>query len=371
MRFVTPFILGSILSLFPGFSEASVQDRIFGHLPDGSPVTLYTLSNARGMEVGVMDLGATVVSLVVPDRSGHFADVVLGFDSVQPYLTKSPYFGAIVGRYANRIARGVFRLDGATYHLPINNPPNSLHGGARGFDKRMWSATVVGRNPASVRFQRISPDGEEGYPGTLTVSVTYTLLEDNELKVSYQAATDKPTVLNLSNHAYFNLAGQGQGTVLGHQMTINADRYTPVDETLIPTGRIAPVENTPMDFRKPRTVGERLRQVGGTPVGYDHNYVLNKSWLGGRVQWAATVYDPDSGREMRISTDQPGLQFYSGNFLDGTLHGKGGRVYPQYSAIVLETQHFPDSPNRENFPSTVLRPGQTFQSTTIYRFGVR
>jgi len=362
----------AIVLALPALQAAapSVTSTPFGKLPDGRPVTLYGLSSGD-LQVRVMDYGATVVNLITPDRDGRSGDIALGFESLAPYLTKSPYFGATVGRYANRIAKGRFTLDGRTYQLAINNAPNTLHGGKRGFDKQMWAAHILSQNPPSVRFSRVSPDGEEGYPGTLNVSVTYTLVKRDELKISYEATTDRDTVLNLANHTYFNLAGQGNGTILGQQLTLNADRYTPVDATLIPTGKIEPVAGTVMDFRKPVAVGARIAQVGGNPVGYDHNYVLNKSWLGGKVQWAATVYDPLSGREMKISTDQPGLQFYSGNFLDGTLPGKGGKTYPQYSTIVLEMQHFPDSPNQPNFPSTVLRPGETFRSTTLYKFSAK
>lgn len=318
-----------------------------------------------------MNFGATIVDLVVPDRNGKLDDIALGFDTFPPYLTKSPYFGSIVGRYANRIAKGEFTLDGRTYHVPLNDGPNSLHGGTKGFDKRMWQAEVSTLGDPSVRFYRVSKDGEEGYPGNLSVSVRYTLRADNQMVITYEATTDKATVLNISNHAYFNLAGQNNGRILDHQMKINASHYTPVGPTLIPTGQIAPVAGTVMDFRKPTAIGSRIAQVGGKPVGYDHNYVLDKSPFGGAQQLAASVYDPLSGRSMEISTDQPGIQFYSGNFLDGTVQGKGGRAYPQYSAIVLETQHYPDSPNQPKFPSTVLRPGQTFKSTSVYTFSAK
>jgi len=346
------------------------SSKPFGRLPDGREVTVYSLTNQKGMMVTMMDLGATVLDLVVPDRKGQLDDISLGFDAPEPYLTKSPYFGAIVGRFANRIAKGQFSLDGQSHQLALNNGPNTLHGGNVGFDKVLWKGEILPGTEPAVRFSRLSPNGEEGYPGNLQVAVTYRLKEDNRLRIEYEASTDEKTVLNLSNHTYFNLAGQGNGTNAETQLTINADFYTPVDETLIPTGKIAAVEGTVMDFRRPMAIGARIKDVGGNPVGYDHNYVLNKT-PGGGLQWAATVYEPTSGREMKIFTDQPGLQFYSGNFLDGTLTGKKGKVYPQYGAIVLETQHFPDSPNQPNFPSTVLSPGQSFQSATEYVFSAR
>ncbi|HTJ78431.1 MAG TPA: aldose epimerase family protein [Rariglobus sp.] len=352
----------------PVAGSQPVETTPFGKNADGQPVTLYTLKNTDGIEVGIMDYGATIVNLITPDRDGKRADVSLGFDSVEPYLTKSPYFGAIVGRFANRIKQGRFTLDGKTYQLAINNPPNTLHGGLKGFDKQMWQAKILKGAVPAVEFSRLSPDGEEGYPGNLKVTVTYALISANTLKISYEATTDQDTILNLSNHAYFNLSGQGEGTILGEELTLNASHFTPVDSTLIPTGEIAPVAGTVMDFRKPTAIGARIKQVGGDPIGYDHNYVLDKAGDGTGLQPAATVYDPKSGRKLEISTDQPGIQFYSGNFLDGSITGKAGRVYPQYSAIVLETQHFPDSPNQPQFPSVVLKPGQIFHSTSLYTF---
>lgn len=339
----------------------------FGKTASGDPVKLYTLSNASGASVSVMNYGATVVRILVPDRRGKLGDVVLGFDTFGPYPGQSPYFGAIVGRYGNRIAKGRFVLDGKSYQLAVNNGPNALHGGIHGFDKQMWAVHIVSENPPSVEFSRISHDGEEGYPGTLAVHVTYTWDNHDELKIGYRAVTDKPTILNLTNHTYFNLAGHG--TILNHRLYLNADAFTPVDATLIPTGEIRPVKGTPWDFLTPTAIGSRIKQVGGNPVGYDHNYVLNKGW--GAWSTAAEVDEPTTGRTMKVLTDQPGLQFYSGNFLDGTVRGKGGAAYPQYGAFCLETQHFPDSPNHANFPTVVLRPGSTFKSATVYAFGVK
>jgi aldose 1-epimerase len=349
--------------------RTAVTAQTFGRTSDGQTVTLYTLDNGRGIKLSVMNYGATIVKLLTPDRKGNMGDITLGFDDFAPYQTRSPYFGAIVGRYANRIREGKFSLEGQNYQLAINNPPNTLHGGNKGFDKQMWRVEIADEKVPSIRFSRVSADGEEGYPGNLQVSVDYTLTANNELFIAYKATTDRTTIINLSNHAYFNLAGQGNGTILNQQVTLNASHYIPVDATLIPTGKIAPVGNTPMDFRHPTAVGKRLRQVGGDPIGYDHNFVLDKKpGGGGALQFAAAVYDTNSGRLMKIYTDQPGIQFYSGNFLDGTIKGKGGKVYPQYSAIVLEPQHFPDSPNQPDFPSTVLKSGTAFSSTTRYVF---
>jgi len=344
-----------------------VKDTPFGTAPSGEPVKLYTLTNASGASVSLMTWGATVVKLIVPDRHGKLDDVALGFDTFDPYPKLSPYFGAIVGRYGNRIAKGRFTLDGKTYQLAVNNGPNALHGGIHGFDKQVWKARIISQDPPTVEFSRVSPDSEENYPGALTVHVTYTWNNDDALKISYRATTDKPTILNLTNHTYFNLAGGG--TILDHQLYLNADAFTPVDSTLIPTGEIKPVKGTAWDFLIPTAIGSRIKDVGGDPIGYDHNYVLNK----GEGAWsiAAQVYEPTTGRTMKVSTDQPGLQFYSGNFLDGKVIGKGGVAYPQYGAFCLETQHFPDSPNHANFPSVVLRPGTTFKSTTIYAFGTK
>lgn len=344
----------------------------FGLMPDGKAVEVYTLTNARGMQVRAITYGAIIQAIRVPDRSGRLADVTLGYDSLPGYLGDSPYFGAVVGRYANRIARGRFTLEGRTYRLATNNGPNSLHGGVKGFDKVLWRARSFQRGDSvGVTFERTSPDGDEGYPGTLRVSVTYALTPANELVVDYTATTDQPTPVNLSQHSYFNLAGEGSGDILKHLLTINADRYTPVDSTLIPTGELASVAGTPFDFRKPTAVGARIGQPDTQlryGKGYDHNFVLNRNGTG--LVHAAHVLDPASGRTLDISTTEPGVQFYSGNFLDGTIRGKSGHVYGHRSAIVLETQHFPDSPNHPNFPSTILEPGRELRSRTVFAFGV-
>lgn len=351
-------------------SSPGVKVSNFGRLPSGVPIQLYTLANKHGVSVSIMNYGATMVNLWVPDRQGKFADVVLGFDTLSPYLTKSPYFGATVGRYANRIAKGQFILDGKTYHLPINNGPNSLHGGRVGFDKKVWVARVISQRPAIVNFSLVSPKGDQGYPGTLNTWVTAILTDRNELILLYEAITDRATVLNLTNHNYFNLAGAGNGKVLNHRVKIHAARYTPSDAQLIPTGQIRSVAGTPVDFRKLTPIGARIHQVGGNPIGYDHNYVLNKPWFK-KFGFAAKVVELESGRTLEVFTDQPGVQFYTGNSLNGTIRGKGNKIYPQYGALCLETQHFPDSPNHPNFPSTVLRPGQAFRSVTVYKFGIR
>jgi aldose 1-epimerase len=358
-----------LAAIQPLQGDAISDRKPFGKTPRGEPVTLYTLTNKNGMSVSLMDYGATVVKLIVPDRNGKLDDVALGFDRLAPYFHQTAYFGAIVGRYANRIANGRFQFGRTIYQLPRNNGPNMLHGGLRGFDKRVWKVDPVESDTPAVRFSRLSPDGEEGFPGNLFVSVTYTLTDANELRISYQATTDKATIINLSHHTYFNLAGAGRGTILNHVLTLHADAFTPVDATLIPTGEIKQVEGTPWDFRTPTPIGLHLKETGGKPVGYDHNYVLNKGFFSD-MDVAAEVYEPKSGRTLTVTTDQPGIQFYTGNFLDGSLGGKGG-IYRQYGGFCLETQHFPDSPNHDNFPSTVLTPGQAFKSTTIYAFGVR
>ncbi len=347
-----------------------VTSQRFGAMPDGAAVDVYTLKNAGGIELKAIAYGGIITSLKVPDRSGTLGDVVLGFDALDGYLKPHPYFGAIIGRYGNRIGKAQFALDGQTYTLAKNNGPNHLHGGLKGFDKVLWTmAAVPGQN--AVTFTRTSPDGEEGYPGNLTVKVTYTLNDNNELIVDYHATTDKATPVNLTQHTYFNLAGEGSGDILGHELMINADRYTPVDDTLIPTGELASVEGTPFDFRKPTPIGARIN--GDHPQlkagkGYDHNWVLNRSGQG--LQPAARVVEPKTGRTLDVSTEEPGIQFYAGNFLDGSVTGKGGHVYAHRTGFCLETQHYPDSPNKPNFPSTVLRPGQEYKTRTVFRFGV-
>ena len=355
-----------------GASKAGPQPAItrssFGTVA-GQNVEIFTLRNSRGIEIKATNYGAIITSIMTPDRSGRPGDIVLGYDTLDGYLKDSPYFGAVVGRYGNRIAKGRFTLDGHTYTLAINNGPNHLHGGLKGFDKVVWEAEPLkGKN--GVSFSRKSPDGEEGYPGNLDVRITYELTDRDELVVDYHATTDKATPLNLTQHSYFNLAGEGD--ILGHQLMIAADRYTPVDATLIPTGELAPVEGTPFDFRTPTAIGARIDQPneqlknGG---GYDHNWVLNRKEAG--RQLAARVVEPKSGRTLGISTTEPGVQFYSGNFLDGTIRGKGGRVYQRRSGFCLETQHFPDSPNQPKFPPTILRPGATYSTQTVFAFGVQ
>jgi len=356
-------------------SKSPVTVKPFGTTNGGTKVELYTLTNKNGVKVSIMTYGATVVDLYTPDRSGKLADISLGFESLKPYLTESyltkcPYFGAIAGRYANRIANGKFTLEGKTWQLAKNNGENHLHGGVKGFDKQVWKANVPEPTQASVRFTLHSPDGQEGYPGALDAAVTYTLTDNNELRISYVATTDKPTVINLTNHTYFNLAGAGNGSILDQQLKLYAGHFTPVNKTLIPTGEIKSVEGTVMDFLKPTAIGLRIKEVGGDPIGYDHNFVLNKPPFG-RMSIAAEVYDPKSGRVMKVYTDQPGIQFYSGNFLDGTITGKRGKVYNQYDGFCLETQHFPDSPNEPKFPGTELKPGETYKTVTVYQFSAK
>jgi len=336
---------------------------------------MFTLTNGRGMEMQVMSYGAIIRVLKVPDRAGQAADIVLGLDSPERYLDQPPppYFGALIGRYGNRIGKGKFTLDGHTYTLATNNDTNHLHGGNRGFDKVLWTATPHdSADASSVVFTRTSPDGEEGYPGNLQARVTYTLTDKNELTVEYHATTDKATPVNLTQHSYFNLAGHDAGDILAHQLMIDADRYTPVDATLIPTGELAPVQGTPFDFRQPTAIGARIDQDDPqlkNGKGYDHNWVLNRPGSGLSV--AARLTDPKSGRTLEIRTTEPGLQFYSGNFLDGTIKGKGGHVYAHRSGLCLETQHFPDSPNKSNFPSTILQPGQNYDSKTVFAFSAK
>jgi aldose 1-epimerase len=350
-----------------------LQVAPFGVTPDRAEVSVFTLTNSHGVEIRAVNLGAIIVSLRVPDQRGQMDDIVLGFDNLQGYLDEHPYFGAIVGRYANRIANGQFTIDDSAHMLARNDGPNHLHGGLRGFDKVVWTAEAI-ESPegASVRFSHISPDGDEGYPGRLEARVTYTLTDGNELVIDYEATTDRPTPVNLTQHSYFNLAGAGTGDVLDHEVTIFADHLTPIDSTLIPTGEIRAVQGTPFDFTAPEAIGRRidaadpqLRRAGG----YDHNFVLKRP-PGDSLVLAAIVREPSTGRVMHIRTTEPGIQFYTGNFLDGSITGKGGRAYGHRGGFCLETQHFPDSPNRPEFPSVILEPGQTYRSRTVYWFGV-
>ncbi len=355
--------------------QAVIAKQSFGQTPEGVSVDLYTMTNANGLEVRAITYGGIIVSVRVPDAAGQLEDVVLGYDSLNGYLEQNPYFGAIIGRYGNRIDEGRFAIDGETYQLATNNGSNHLHGGVKGFDKVVWDATPVDtKNGVSLVFTYTSPDGEEGYPGTLQARVTYTLTNDDDLMFDYEATTDRETPVNLTQHTYFNLAGDGEGDILGHELMINADAFTPVDETLIPLGEIRPVENTPFDFRQPMPIGSRIgddsKQLRRGP-GYDHNFVLNRNEAGAdSLVLAARVTEPTSGRVMEVYTTEPGLQFYSGNFLDGSIAGKNGVVYEYRTGFCLETQHYPDSPNQPNFPSTILRPGERYFTRTVYSFSV-
>ena len=378
MKAITPVFFS--LYLFSAAICVAVNPSVtvssFGETKAGEPVHLYSLKNRNGMSADIMTYGATVVRLIAPDRRGQMGDVLLGFNSLSDYEAKSPYFGCIVGRYGNRIAEGKFTLNGQTFTLATNNDTAHLHGGDVGFDKKVWKAEPVlnGMN-AGVRFHYLSIDGEEGYPGNLEVTVTYYLTDNNELEIQYFATTDQATPVNLTNHMYFNLQGEGIGDINGHFLMIDADRFTPVDEALIPTGELAPVLGTPFDFTSSRAIGERVNSdheqinLGG---GYDHNFVLNKPY--GTMGMAAEVYEPVSGRVMQVFTEEPGIQFYGGNFLetDGVVRvGKSGVAYLHRTGFCLETQHFPDSPNQPSFPETILNPGETYETTTVYRFGSR
>jgi aldose 1-epimerase len=350
-----------------------VKKTVFGKTASGAPVELFTLSNVHGMKVEITNYGGAVVSLMAPDRHGNFADVVLGMDTVAGYQRQTAFFGALIGRYGNRIGHAQFQLDGQTYKLPKNDGDNTLHGGPQGFDKRIWK--IHKAQGEAIELSYTSHDGEEGFPGDLTATVIYTLTARNELKIDYSATTDKDTVVNLTNHSYWNLSGAGSGDILNDQLTIYADRFTPVDAGLIPTGELRPVAGTPFDFTKPTAIGTRIEQDDQQlqyAKGYDHNWVLNKgNEADGPLAKAAEVYDPSSGRVLEVFTTEPGIQFYTGNFLDGTIHGKGGKVYAHRGALCLETQHFPDSPNKPEFPSTELKAGQTYTSTTVYRLSAR
>ena len=357
-------------SSVPQSGKDSLSRQPFGQTKDGAPVDLYTLRNRSGAEARISNYGGLVISLKVPDRNGRFGDVVLGYDNLADYLKDSPYFGALIGRFGNRIARGKFTLDGRQYTLATNNYPNALHGGLKGFDKVVWEAKVLPTKGPGLKLEYVSKDGEEGYPGTLSVTAVYTLTEDNALKLEFTATTDKDTVLNLTHHSYFNLAGQGD--VLHHKVMIPASRFTPVDSTLIPTGELRPVEGTPFDFRSPTFIGARIGQDDEQlkfAGGYDHNWVVDKP--AGQLGLMARVSEPSSGRVMEVLSTEPGLQFYSGNFLNGSNKGKGGWVYQFRNGFTIEPQHYPDSPNQPSFPSVVLKPGQVFHSTIIYRFSVQ
>jgi aldose 1-epimerase len=356
-------------------SDVSVSKAHYGTLADGTAVDQYTLANERGMTVKIITYGGIVTEIDTPDSHGKVANVALGFDSLGGYVAKSPYFGAIIGRYANRIAKGMFTLDGVTYTLAVNNGVNALHGGIKGFDKQVWQASIVApkHESAGLKLSYTSPNGEEGYPGTLKVDVTYTLTNKNELRIDYHATTDKATVINLTNHTYFNLAGEGSGDVFDQVLWLKAHNYTPVDSTLIPTGVIAPVAGTPFDFTTPTAIGARIREADPQIViaqGYDHNFVIDRAAGDSSLILIAKAVDPASRRVLKTYTTEPGVQLYTGNFLDGTLVGPSHHTYRQGDAFTLETQHYPNSPNQPKFPSTVLRPGQTFSSTTVYAFGV-
>ncbi|MCB9865795.1 MAG: galactose mutarotase [Phycisphaerales bacterium] len=358
-------------------SLGSIAKESWGKTSDGESVDLYTLTNERGEDTRVTNYGAIVVALTAPDRDGKFADVVLGYDHLDDYLKSSPYFGAVVGRYGNRIAAGRFTLDGKTYQLATNNAPGGvpchLHGGNKGFDKVVWDAKGEMKDGAvGIRFHRVSPDGEEGYPGNLDITMHYWLTDQNEFRIEYAATTDRATPVNVTHHSYYNLGGHDSGTILDHELMIAADHITPVDKGLIPTGAFTPVAGTPFDFTSPTVIGSRVNaddtqlEYG---LGYDHNFVLSR-W-DGKLRLAATVYDPQSGRQMEVLTTEPAIQFYCGNFLDGSNVGKGGHAYAYRTAIVLETQHYPDSPNHPDFPSTILRPGEEYRHTCVYRFSAR
>ena len=365
-------LLMSLTGLASHAATKPVEKSNFGTTSDGEPVSLYVLANQSGMQVSIINFGGIIVSIKVPDRKGKLADVVLGYDMLDGYLNDQNFFGALIGRYGNRIAHGQFSIDGKVYTLAKNNGENSLHGGLKGFNKALWDAREVHRKDGpAIELTYTSKDGEEGYPGNLAVTVVYTLTNTNELKIDYSAATDKKTVVNLTNHSYFNLAGSGD--ILKHVLMVNADKFTPVDAGLIPTGELRNVEGTPLDFRHPTPIGARIEEKDQQlqfGKGYDHNFVLDKE---GKdvLTLAAKVTEPSTGRVLEVWTTEPGLQFYSGNFLDGTVHGKGGRVYGHRSGFCLETQHFPDSPNHANFPSTLLEPGKRYQTETIYKFSTQ
>jgi aldose 1-epimerase len=366
---INRWMAGLMIMLTGTMAQAGVTKESWGKTADGQPVEIYTLSNTH-LTVRITTFGARVVAINAPDREGKIADVVLGYDSVAPYeADKGTYFGAIVGRYGNRIARGTFAIDGSTFHVPLNNGANALHGGTIGFDRKVWTAQTLANG---VEMKLVSDDGDMGFPGQLTVHVRY-LLEGSSLRIEYRSTTTKPTVVNVTNHSYFNLAGNGEGTILDDLVKIDAERYTPVDAGLIPTGELASVEGTPLDFRAAKAIGDRINQPFEQLTlarGYDHNFVLRGKPATG-LHLAAEAYDPKSGRTLTVTTTEPGVQFYSGNFLDGTLTGKFGVRYAQRAGFCFETQHFPDSPNQPKFPTTLLRPGHELRSTTVFTFGVR
>jgi aldose 1-epimerase len=351
-------------------TASQISSEPFGRTPDGVPVSLFTLRNSHGAEVKIMNYGGILQSFRAPDRHGQMGDVVLGYDNLDGYIKESPYFGALVGRYGNRIAKGKFTLNGKEYTLATNNGPNSLHGGKKGFDKVIWEPKVLATpDGPALQLRYLSKDGEEGFPGNLSVTATYTFTDENALRLDYEATTDKDTIVNLTQHSYFNLALKGD--VLEHVVMIDADKFTPVDSTLIPTGELRPVQGTPFDFRKPTPIGARINddneqlKLGG---GYDHNWVLNKK--PGELKLAARVQEPTSGRVLEVITTEPGLQFYTGNFLNGKIAGKGGVVYHKRNAFCMEPEHFPDSPNHPEFPPVVLKPGETYRNTIIYKLSV-
>jgi aldose 1-epimerase len=372
-------VLALVAALLPaavalGQEGATLTKEPYGTTADGVEVMQYTMTNAMGTEVKIITYGGTITSIMLPDRQGEMKNVALGFDNLADYETKSPYFGCITGRYANRIAEGKFTLDDVEYQLDVNNGPNHLHGGVKGFDKVVWEVTqeIEGEDGVGIELHYLSPDGDQNYPGALDTYVTYLLNDQNELVMNYKATTDAPTILNLTNHTYWNLAGEGEGAIYDHILKINADYFTPDDENLIPTGELAPVEGTPFDFRMPKAIGEGIRSNDPQIVigrGFDHNWVLNReSPEDTEMMLAATLRDLPSGRVLEEGTTEPGIQFYAGNFLDGSLYGPSGRAYRQGDALALETQHYPDSPNQPDFPTTVLRPGETYDTTTIFKF---
>jgi aldose 1-epimerase len=366
-RFVAVIVVLASSYTVAAEEKMSVKKSAFGKLPDGREVEQYTLDNGRGLTARIITYGAILRSLTVPDRNGKPGEVTLGFDSLDPYVAGHPFFGATCGRVANRIAKGRFTIDGNEYRLATNNGPNHLHGGVKGFDKALWKAAALERG-AGVKLMHLSPDGDEGYPGKLSITVVYSLTDDNELKIEYTAVTDKATPINLTNHTYWNLADGGKSDVLEHVLTLNADRFLPVDANLIPTGELKNVRGTPMDFTRPTAIGSRIADVPGEPNGYDHCYVLNQKSTG-ELTLAARVSEPTTGRVMEIHTTEPAIQLYTGNFLDGTIQSRGA-VYKQHHAFCLEAEHYPDAINQPQFPSTLLKPGQTYRQTTIHKFSV-